>query len=371
LDVVSILLVNFVIYFGQYVVIATALNLQFGNAGIPNMSSNISVACGAYVVSSVVIRICMWIGGAAGLIFRPDWVYDNPYNVSIITGFLQSQPLLSLSIFILSLALAFVFGSGLGWLLGSLGGRLRAARLMILLLIVSEAGGLIAANNEFVAGGTLGAFIPNFFAWYKGEHMVIIALVILIVGMVCYLITRTMMNSPFGRLMRAVRENEVTLESAGKDVEQVRRQVMMFGSGMMAVAGVLASFYYSFVQYQFYDRVTYTFWPWLMVTIGGLGNNAGAFLGAVICVSALKGISIFHQMVAPGLIGTEWVGLIGYLEDIALGCMLLLFLMFKPGGLIPERRLHITGINYNGIINEKKTAEESLRSIRSEDGDGG
>jgi ABC-type branched-subunit amino acid transport system permease subunit len=74
LDVVSILLVNFVIYFGQYVVIATALNLQFGNVGIPNISSNISVACGAYVVSSVVIRICMWIGGAAGLIFRPDWV---------------------------------------------------------------------------------------------------------------------------------------------------------------------------------------------------------------------------------------------------------------------------------------------------------
>jgi branched-chain amino acid transport system permease protein len=369
LDVTSILLVNFVIYFGQYVVISTALNLQFGNAGIPNMSSNVSVACGAYVVSSVVIRICMWIGGAAGLTFKPDWVYDNPYNVSMITKFLESQPILSLSIFVLSLALAFVFGSGLGWLLGSLGGRLRATRLMILLLIISDAGGLIAANNEFVAGGTLGAFIPNFFAWYKGEHMIIIALVILIVGMVSYLITRTMMNSPFGRLMRAVRENEVTLESTGKDVEQVRRQVMMFGSGMMSVAGVLISFYYSFVQYQFYDRVTYTFWPWLMITIGGLGNNAGAFLGTVICVSTLKGINIIHQMVAPGLIGTQWVRLIGYFEDIALGSLLLFFLIFKPRGLIPEKRLNITGINYDGIINEKKMAGEVLRSSRSKDED--
>jgi branched-chain amino acid transport system permease protein len=369
LDVTSILLVNFIIYFGQYVIISTALNLQFGNAGIPNMSSNISVACGAYVVSSVVIRICMWIGGAAGLIFKPDWVYDNPYNVSMITKFLESQPILSLSIFVLSLALAFVFGSGLGWLLGSLGGRLRATRLMILLLIVSDAGGLIAANNEFVAGGTLGAFVPNFFAWYKGEHMIIIALVILIVGMVCYLITRTLMNSPFGRLMRAVRENEVTLESTGKDVEQVRRQVMMFGSGMMAVAGVLLSFYYSFVQYQFYDRVTYTFWPWLMITIGGLGNNAGAFLGTVICVSTLKGINIIHQMVAPGLIGTQWVRLIGYFEDIALGSLLLFFLIFKPRGLIPEKRLNITGINYDGIINEKKMAGEVLKSSRSKDED--
>ena len=74
---------------------------------------------------------------------------------------------------------------------------------------------------------------------------------------------------------------------------------MMFGSGMMAVAGVLLSFYYSFVQYQFYDRVTYTFWPWLMITIGGLGNNAGAFLGTIICVSTLKGINIITRWSHP------------------------------------------------------------------------
>jgi ABC-type branched-subunit amino acid transport system permease subunit len=54
---------NPAIFFSQYVTVATALNFQYGNAGIPNMSNHISVAYGAYVVSSV-IRICMWILGA-------------------------------------------------------------------------------------------------------------------------------------------------------------------------------------------------------------------------------------------------------------------------------------------------------------------
>ena len=62
----QIVLMNFAIFFGQYLIIAAALNFQYGNAGIPNMSNNLSVACGAYVTSSIVIRICMVILGTAG-----------------------------------------------------------------------------------------------------------------------------------------------------------------------------------------------------------------------------------------------------------------------------------------------------------------
>jgi ABC-type branched-subunit amino acid transport system permease subunit len=63
LSTYQIMLINPAIFFSQYVTVATALNFQYGNAGIPNMSNHISVAYGAYVVSSV-IRICMWILGA-------------------------------------------------------------------------------------------------------------------------------------------------------------------------------------------------------------------------------------------------------------------------------------------------------------------
>ncbi|TFH13540.1 hypothetical protein E4H04_11795, partial [Candidatus Bathyarchaeota archaeon] len=61
LQLIQILLINIAVFFGHYVIIAAALNFQFGNAGIPNMSSNVSVAIGSFTVSSVVIRVSMWV----------------------------------------------------------------------------------------------------------------------------------------------------------------------------------------------------------------------------------------------------------------------------------------------------------------------
>jgi branched-chain amino acid transport system permease protein len=348
----QIIMINTAIFFGHYVIISSALNFQFGNGGIPNMSSNVSVAVGAYTVSALVVRLCMWIGKGAGLVFGADWVYDNPANVRMLTGLFQAKPLLSLGMFLFSLAAAFTLGTATGWLIGLMSGRLRATRLMILLLIISNAVSVIAANNKGIAGGTLGAFIPNFFAWYRGEQMVIIATVILVVGLTCYLIMRAMMNSPFGRLMRALRDNEVTLESAGKNVTNIRRQVMMFGSGIMALSGVLVSYYYSYVQHTMYDRVTYTFWPWLMITLGGLGNNAGSYLGTLLCVAVLKALNVMKQGVGVLLIGTKWIKLIDIFEDLFLGAFLILFMIYRPRGLVPEKNLSIDGVDYVGMVRE-------------------
>ena len=203
LSSLQITLINSAVFFGHYVIIAGALNLQFGNAGIPNMSSNISVAIGAYTVSGVVIRVSMWVAGRAGVVFRPDWVFDNPYNVNLMTAYFRNEALLSVSLVLFSIAMALVLGSIMGYFIGKLSGRLRATRLMMLTLIISDGARIIAANNEFIAGGTIGSFIPNFFAWYRGEQMMILAMVIIFVGLSCYYIMHIMLNSPFGRLMRA------------------------------------------------------------------------------------------------------------------------------------------------------------------------
>ena len=355
---IQIVLINIAVFFGHYVIIAAALNFQFGNAGIPNMSSNVSVAIGSFTVSSFVLRVSMWIAGKAGLVFGENWVYDNPANVSMLNRYFIDKPVLSVAIFSFSLALALILGSAAGWILGKLSGRLRATRLMIFLIIISDATSIIAANNEFIAGGTLGAFIPNFFAWYEGEQMVILAMVILVVGLFAYLIINTMVNSPFGRLMRSVRDNEITLQSTGKNVAQIRSQVMMFGSGVMAMSGVLLAFYYSFVQYNMYTRVDYTFWPWLMITIGGLGSNGGSYIGALTCVSIIKGLNLSKQTIGPLLIGTKWLKIINYLEDMILGLLLLVFLIFKPRGLLPEKNLVIKKVDYIGILSEKESKHE-------------
>jgi len=90
-------------------------------------------------------------------------------------------------------------------------------------------------------------FVPNVLAWYPGDRTILTAVSTLIIGIVCYFILRTMLNSPYGRLMRAVRENDVTVSSVGKDVVAIRRNVLMFASGITAVLGVLVAYYYSFV----------------------------------------------------------------------------------------------------------------------------
>lgn len=370
LNQLQIVLINAAIFFGHYVIISSALNFQFGNAGIPNMASNVSVAMGAYTVSAVVIRICMWIGRRAGLVFGQNWVYDNPVNVKMLNALFDQKPILGISLFLLSLALAFIFGSATGWFLGALSGRLRATRLMIFLLIISETISLIVANNTFIAGGTLGVFIPNFFIWYKGERMVIIALLILTTGLVCYLIMRTMVNSPYGRLIRAVRDNEITLESTGKNIREVRSGVMMFGSGIMAISGVLLSYYYSFVQYNMYDRVAYTFWPWLMITIGGLANNAGGYMGTLVCVAIIKSLSVSRQFLGPILVGTKLLRLVNSLDDIILASLLIIFLIKKPRGLVPEKNLRIRGIYYKDIISDKISSFSSFDPLSRGQPDG-
>lgn len=355
----QITLINLAIFFGQYLIVATALNFQYGNAGIPNMSNNLSVAVGAYTVSSLVFRISMWVVESAGVTWVPGWVSGNPYNATTMTHFMRTNPLLGIALYLISIALALVFGSILGYVLAVISGGLRATYLMMLLYIISSAGRVIAANNEWIACGTLGAFVPNFLSWYRGENMLIIALTTVLVGIFMFFTIRLMLNSPFGRLMRAVRENEWTAMSIGKNITKLRREVMMFSSGLMAVTGVLIAFYYNFVQANIYDQTTYTIWPWLMITIGGTGNNAGALIGVIVGVALLKGFTAFNLIFGQAIAMTGQAGLIMRYEDVLLGILLVAFLALKPRGLIPEKQLYIPGINYKGLVKSSKMTEQS------------
>ena len=84
-----------------------------------------------------------------------------------------------------------------------------------------------------------------------------------------------------------MRESEATARSVGKNVVGVRRNIFMFGSGIIAMAGALNAFYFSYVVQANYGLYYWTYWPLLMVIIGGSGNCAGALLGtALVMVSS-------------------------------------------------------------------------------------
>jgi branched-chain amino acid transport system permease protein len=246
-----------------------------------------------------------------------------------------------------SLAMSVVLGAVIGWVISLPAIRLRATYLMIVLTTMADAAQIFGRNIPWISGGTLGVFIPNIFAWYPGDRTVLTAVITLFIGLISFFIFRTMLNSPYGRLMRAIRENEITVGSVGKNVVGIRRNILMFASGVTALAGTLLAFYFSFVVEANYQRAFWTYWPWLMLILGGPGNNAGTFLGCALIV-AMRRVIIVNKWFLQEIFFFP----VAYFESILLGVLLVGVIMFRPNGLIPEKLLYIPGVNYTMMVQE-------------------
>jgi len=346
------LIVDIAMYFGLFVIVAMALNFQYGNAGIPNMGCAVQVIMGGFTVSALTTRLIFILVAGAGVGLRTwatdyDWVYNNFFNVDLTNKYLATKPILGISMLLFSIAVSMVLGAVMGWLIALPAIRLRATYLMIVLITMADAAQIFGRNVVQISGGTLGMFIPDILRWYPGDRTVVTAVITLFIGLVSFFIFRTMLNSPYGRLMRAIRENEVTVSSVGKNVIGIRRNILMFASGITAISGTLLAFYFSYVVEANYQRAFWTYWPWLMLILGGPGNNAGTFLGCAL-VTAMRRIIIVQKWLIESLFFFP----VAYFESVLLGALLLLVIMFRPNGLIPEKLLYIPGVNYTQMVRE-------------------
>jgi branched-chain amino acid transport system permease protein len=349
----SRLIVDIAMFFGLLVIVAMALNFQYGNAGIPNMGCAVQVIIGAFTVSALTVRLCFVILEGAGIKLLPwatdyDWVYDMTWNVATANSYLKNQPMLSISLLLFSLAVGVLLGAIIGYLISLPAIRLRATYLMIVLITMADTSQIFGRNIVSISGGTLGEFIPDVFRWYPGDKGVICAVVTLLLGLISFFIFRTMLNSPYGRLMRSLRDNEVTVASVGKNVVSIRRNILMFASGITAIAGVMNAFYTSYVIEAAYTRAYWTYWPWLMLILGGPGNNAGTFLGCALVV-ALRRVIVVYKFEIQALFFFP----ISYLEEIILGVLLVAVMIFRPNGIIPEKLLYVPGVNYSKLVHEE------------------
>jgi len=350
----SRLIVDIAMYFGLLVIVAMALNFQYGNAGVPNMGSAVQVIVGAFTVSGITTRVAFLVVQMAGVQLLPygsdyDWVYNNEVNVHVLTNpFIEKNPLFGIALLLFSISLAIVLGAVIGWLISLPAIRLRATFLMIVLITMADTSQIFGRNIPKISGGTLGSFIPNVFAWYPGDRGVITAVITLAIGLISFFIFKTMLNSPYGRLMRSIRENEVTVGSVGKNVVGIRRNILMFASGITAIAGVLNAFYFSYVVEAAYQRAWWTYWPWLMLILGGPGNNAGTFLGCALIVGMRRVIIAYKWSLEEFFFFP-----IPWLEDILLGLLLIAIMIFRPSGIIPEKLLYIPGVNYRQLVKEE------------------
>lgn len=156
------------------------------------------------------------------------------------------------------------------------------------------------------------------------------------------------LRSPWGRMMRAIRDNEDAAKAMGKNVVKQHLFIFMLGSAIIGFAGAMLVTYDGLFTPSSYQPLRYTFLIWVMVLLGGTGNNYGAILGAFVvwfiwiqsAPFALFIINLFTLQIAEtNVIKIHLINSIPYFRYLMMGLGLLLVMRYRPMGLLPEKIL--------------------------------
>ena len=155
------------------------------------------------------------------------------------------------------------------------------------------------------------------------------------------------LNSPWGRMMRAIRDNETAAEAMGKNVTGRHLQVFVLGSAVIGIAGAMLTTLDGQFTPASYQPLRFTFLIWVMVIVGGSGNNWGSVLGGFVIwfawVEAEPVGLMLMELVTSGMAEDYWLrthllNAAAHMRLMTMGIVLLLVLRFAPRGLIPEKR---------------------------------
>ncbi|MCF3652661.1 MAG: branched-chain amino acid ABC transporter permease [Aigarchaeota archaeon] len=330
LSTISIFLTNLIILIGIFIIISLSLNLEYGYAGIPNFGKLLAVAGGAYFVGAVSGRIlALAYGQPAGL----SYIDKNLEVIGFLNNVLSSSPLQSIGFLVLSLIGAAFFGGLLGYVASYPAIRLRGDYLAITLLAMGEILWVIADNWQPFIGGSMGVRIPDPFRWVGSQYRPLaVLLTVLVTAAIIFLYLQYLGRSPLGRVLKAMRENELSASVYGKDVVRLRTKTLIVGFAIAAISGALNSLWTVSVSPKDFERVRHTFMPWVMVIIGGAGNNIGAMIGAIIFVT-LRELIVFYKYSFEAIVPFDVV----WLEYLLMGIALIIVLMYRPEGLLPEK----------------------------------
>ncbi len=281
---------------GVYALLALGLNVIWGMAGMINLGLAGFFALGAYAsaLATVALGAPIWAGVLA----------------------------------------AVALSAAAGAALSRLTLTLRGDYLAIVTLGFGELIRLIAANEIWLTNGSDGVSgVPG--PWRGavtplGFNTISAALTLTFAGLV-WAATERLRRSPWGRAVRALREDETAAAVAGKPVRRLKVEAFALGAGVLGLAGAFYAHYTSYVAPDIF-RPLLTIYIFLALTAGGAGNPAGATLGAALVVVVLEG-SRFVEPLIPGLTGAQGAAL----REIVIGAALIAVMRLRPGGLLAER----------------------------------
>ena len=168
----------------------------------------------------------------------------------------------------------------------------------------------------------------------------------LIILVAFIILSNLALNSPWGRKVRAIRDNEVAASAMGKNITRQHLQIFVIGSAIVGVAGALLVTYDGIFISTAYQPLRYTFLIWVMVIVGGSGNNLGSVLGAFIIwfmwiQSGPMGLWVVEMLgnyLQEGNTSLEFIeDRVHYLRLVFMGSIMLFIMRFSPGGILREK----------------------------------
>ena len=164
---------------------------------------------------------------------------------------------------------------------------------------------------------------------YNYIYLVIILLIMLIV----YFLIERGIRSPWGRVLRAIREDEVSASMSGKDIFNFKMQSLIFGAMVMGIGGALYAHYTKAISPSVFEPLYGTFVIWVMLIAGGSGNNKGAILGAYVIWGIWTGTTFVTNLLPHTLKARA-----PYILFLIIGVLLEFILLYRPQGLLGEEK---------------------------------
>ncbi|WP_424969217.1 branched-chain amino acid ABC transporter permease [Dinoroseobacter sp. S76] len=303
-------LLSYLVFFstlaGILAIAVLGLNLQWGNTGLFNGGVVAFFGAGGYAT--------LILGGTPQAAHLGG--FDLPYGIA--------------------LAGALFIAGLLAWGVGLLTLRLRHDYLAIATFGVAVAFENLMRNAEALAGGASGVRgferpLSDLLGAGLSYNIAFLAFVLTAL-ILTYLGLERLIRGPFGRLLRAIREDETAARALGKTPERVRLVAFIAGSVIMGLAGGLYATFYAFISPQDVLPIL-TFQIWAMLIVGGAGNNRGAIAGAFLIWGAWTASGWALSRFAP----VDVQLYTGSIQFVLIGLVIVGMLLWRPQGLFPER----------------------------------
>lgn len=290
----------------------------------------------AYLIATLCVVV---IATMAGLALNLQWGMGGLVNFGLFGFYMLGAYIAALLTVagtppIVSMVVAMIGTAVISALVSLISIRLSEDYLAIVTLGFAECVRLLISYEDWLTMGTLGisgisrpfsSIVPQ--GWADITFLVFSGLALAAV----YLVLTLLAKSPFGRLMRATRDDPDIVSSLGHSVLSIRVRTFALGGVLLGLAGSLHSFYYSYVDPTQFSAII-TAYAFMAVVVGGRGSNIGVLAAAIVLISLLEGSRFLVDFV-PGLDGAT----LASLRLISVGVALVAILVFKPQGLGREK----------------------------------